>query len=358
MLTGGGISDFEILTQSSLEKPEVSVVVPIYNKEENNLLKECLDSLVSQDLKTIEIICVDDASTDNSLKIALEYANHYNNITVLAMKENKRQGTARNRGIAIAEGEYIGLVDADDLVSEQLYSSLLAEARKSGATMVEAPVQSIDLDGNPRGIPALGTPMDCLGITDDSKIAKLINEHARAFSCIYKSIFLQRRDNFYPEGMLYEDTPTFIRWLYSLDSISQIDSPCYLFRLNPDSTTHTTANNKDAINDRLMSADMIINDAREFGVYDKYKAALDRYYLQVYYFNTLGMLIAEVDKLDPSFLRYMKHHAEDKIGNLWQAVDKEALSTRKSSIAHWMMINTPVLFARLKRAKNKLQSKR
>ena len=92
-------------------KPKISVVVPVYNAEE--YIKESLDSIINQTLKEIEIICVNDGSTDNSLQILKQYAAKDNRITILS-QQNFRLGATRNAGITVAKGKYITFLDADD----------------------------------------------------------------------------------------------------------------------------------------------------------------------------------------------------------------------------------------------------
>lgn len=102
----------EILIQNKIDyTPKVSVIIPVYNVEE--YLCECLDSVVNQTLKEIEIICVDDGSTDNSLEILKEYAAKDNRITIMKQK-NLYAGVARNAGLAVAKGEYLSFLDSDD----------------------------------------------------------------------------------------------------------------------------------------------------------------------------------------------------------------------------------------------------
>lgn len=102
-----------------------SVIIPVYNVEK--YLIECLDSVVNQTLKSIEIICINDGSTDNSLKILQKYALKYKNI-VLISQENRGAGAARNKALKIANGEYVAFMDADDYypsmdILECLYNS-------------------------------------------------------------------------------------------------------------------------------------------------------------------------------------------------------------------------------------------
>jgi glycosyltransferase involved in cell wall biosynthesis len=104
-----------------MNKPIVSIVVPVYNVDE--YISKCIDSLLSQTLKKIEIILVDDGSTDLSGKICDEYALKDNRIKVIH-KENNGLSSARNSGLAIANGDYIGFVDSDDWVKEDMFEFL------------------------------------------------------------------------------------------------------------------------------------------------------------------------------------------------------------------------------------------
>lgn len=100
---------------------KVSIIVPIYNTGE--YLEKCINSLVNQTLKEIEIILVDDGSTDNSYEIAQKFAENDERI-ILLRQENSGQSVARNKGLEIARGEYIGFVDSDDWVDLNFYKSL------------------------------------------------------------------------------------------------------------------------------------------------------------------------------------------------------------------------------------------
>lgn len=94
--------------------PKISIIIPVYNVE--RYLRECLDSCINQTLKDIEIICVDDCSTDNSYNILKEYLDKDSRIQIFRQEQNRKQGTARNRGLKIATGEYIWFIDSDDYI--------------------------------------------------------------------------------------------------------------------------------------------------------------------------------------------------------------------------------------------------
>ncbi len=115
--------------------PKVSIVIPCYNVEK--YIVECLDSVVHQTLEDIEIICVDDGSTDNTGKIIDEYAAHDNRFKVLH-KENAGYGVAMNKGFDMATGEYIGIVEPDDYIMPNMYSVLYDTATKNSVDWIKA----------------------------------------------------------------------------------------------------------------------------------------------------------------------------------------------------------------------------
>ena len=103
--------------------PKLSIIVPIYNSEK--YLKECLDSLVNQTFKDIEIICVNDGSTDGSLNIIKHFAQNDSRIKIIN-QENKGQSAARNAGLKIARSEWVTFIDSDDYIDLNTYERALA----------------------------------------------------------------------------------------------------------------------------------------------------------------------------------------------------------------------------------------
>ena len=114
---------------------KVSVIIPVYNTEK--FLRKCLDSVCNQTLQDIEIICINDCSTDGSLEILREYAGKDNRIKLIELFENGGAAKARNIGIDIAHGEYIGFVDSDDFVDLDFYEKLYNKAVETGADAVK-----------------------------------------------------------------------------------------------------------------------------------------------------------------------------------------------------------------------------
>lgn len=114
----------------------LSFIVPIYNAEK--YIKECLDSLLEQDLsnKEYEIICVNDGSTDQSLKILADYENSNNSIRIIN-KENGGVSSARNKGLEVAAGEYVWFIDADDFIQKNILNALHLLLRESDADVIQ-----------------------------------------------------------------------------------------------------------------------------------------------------------------------------------------------------------------------------
>ncbi len=110
--------------------PKISVIIPVYNTEE--YLKECLDSIIEQTLKNLEIIIVNDGSTDNSKEICEEYASKDNRIKIIYQK-NQGAAIARNKGIAMAKGEYLYFLDSDDYIAADMLEKMLNKIEQEQA---------------------------------------------------------------------------------------------------------------------------------------------------------------------------------------------------------------------------------
>lgn len=124
-----------------MPQPKVSIIVPVYNVE--NYLERCINSLMSQTLEDIEIILVDDSSTDSSLEICNKMATEDSRIKVIH-KENEGAGLARNEALRIATGDYIGFLDSDDFVEADMFKTLYDKAVQYGSDLVMSGVLFVD----------------------------------------------------------------------------------------------------------------------------------------------------------------------------------------------------------------------
>ena len=113
---------------------KVSVIIPIYNREK--YLNRCLDSVLNQTYSNIEVICVDDKSTDDSLRVCRDYQRKDNRVKVVALEKNGGVSNARNTGIKNASGEWIAFVDSDDTIEREMLSEMIKAAVKTGVDVV------------------------------------------------------------------------------------------------------------------------------------------------------------------------------------------------------------------------------
>ena len=126
--------------------PKVSVIIPVYNVE--SYLPRSLDSVINQTLKDIEIICINDGSTDNSLDILKEYASKDKRIKIIDLAVNQGVANARNIGLENVKGEYVGFVDPDDYIDLNFYEELYKKAQETNADIVKCEFITIETDGS------------------------------------------------------------------------------------------------------------------------------------------------------------------------------------------------------------------
>ena len=168
---------------------KISIIIPVYNA--HNYLERCLDSVCNQTLKGIEIICVDDCSTDDSLSILNRYALQYSNMKIIVHNKNKGESAARNTGIKASRGEYLGFVDNDDAVDLDFYEKLYAKAKQENADIAKAEVQEIDCDGKESN--------DHLNYMIRKYNAKLYFTY-HWWTAIYKNSMIRENEIYLPEG--------------------------------------------------------------------------------------------------------------------------------------------------------------
>lgn len=217
------------------EMPKVSVIIPVYNSEE--YLKECLDSVVNQTIKEIEIICVDDGSSDNSLAILKEYAQNDHRITVLS-QENLHAGVARNAGLAVAKGEYIHFLDSDDWVGLDTYEKLYNLIRENNVPFLK--FRSYTYDNQSKQI--VNRYFTNMGAVKEAQFNKylsfkkdyktLINVSDAPWSGIYSRKFLVDNHILFDNLLCANDTSFFYRCLVNADRILLVKDRFVYYRIN------------------------------------------------------------------------------------------------------------------------------
>ena len=190
---------------------KLSVVVLVYNTE--YYLRDCLDSLINQTLDDIEIICVNDESTDNSLNILNQYAKKYDNIKIINQK-NQGGAIAGNNGLKAAKGEYVTLVDSDDIVVEDAYEKLYNKAKETDSDIVGGK-PNIYLSGYQREISHKHNIWLEEKIIDPNEDLEIYYD-VFYWNKIYKRSLIEEHDIYMIPGKLYADAPlVFKAYLYA-----------------------------------------------------------------------------------------------------------------------------------------------
>ena len=222
----------EIVIQNKINyEPKVSVIIPVYNVEQ--YLRECLDSVVNQTLKEIEIICVDDGSTDSSLEILKEYAKKDNRITVMK-QENLHAGVARNAGLAVARGEYVHFLDSDDWVDSHTYKELYDIIKEKKVNIIKFKSYSFD-NQTQKIVKNSYTDMDLIKksreISFDNDFELAIDISDAPWSGMYKRDFLG--DNIKFDSLICaNDASFYFRCLVKDRKLFFIDKKFVYYRVN------------------------------------------------------------------------------------------------------------------------------
>ena len=222
-------TEAKILIQNKINYiPKVSVIIPVYNVEE--YLRECLDSVVNQTLKEIEIICVDDGSTDSSLEILKEYAKNDNRISVLT-QENSGSGKSRNNGINNAKGEFIAFMDSDDFYpSHNTLENMYTKACKYNVNICGGSLNQLK-EGKIITDPKLFEE----GYT--FKKEGVINYQDYQFDYgywrfIYKRQFLRENQLYFPDYLRCQDPPFFIKAMAISQQFYALREATYVYRVS------------------------------------------------------------------------------------------------------------------------------
>ena len=237
----------------------LSVVIPAYNVE--RYLGECLDSLLAQEFTDLELVIVDDGSTDATAAIASGYADRQPNISVIRT-ENRGMGAARNLGIERCRGEYLGFADADDIVPPHAYELMMSTLQASGSDFAVGSLTR--LVNGARTEPAwLKRPhaQRRLGITLDQWPPIMRNVYA--CTKIFRRTFWDEHKMRFPEGLRYEDQVGMTEAYLRARAFDIVRRPVYVWRVREDGSSvtqrrHELADLKDRLVTKSMTTDLVM----------------------------------------------------------------------------------------------------
>ncbi|AEH50340.1 glycosyltransferase family 2 protein [Pseudothermotoga thermarum] len=213
-------------------KPLVSIVVPVFNTEK--YLKKCVDSLLNQTYKNIEVLLVNDGSTDNSGKICDEYALIDPRVRVFHI-QNSGAGVARNVGIKNAKGEYITFVDSDDWVSEKYIETLLGLILKEDADISMCGYVKTSLED----VPNKRYKEKVYVYTNLEALRQIYWINFGGFLVVWNKLFKRSLfdDVEFPAMRLFEDNAIIPMLFYKANKVVVTTQKLYFYRIRPDSIT-------------------------------------------------------------------------------------------------------------------------
>lgn len=281
---------------------KLSIIVPVYNMAGDGKLQFCLDSLLNQTIEDYEIIAVDDASTDESLKILREYEMQHSGLfKVVASPVNRRQGGARNAGLKEAKGDWVGFVDSDDWVSYDCYGKLLKKAEETGADMVGCDYSLVTEHTFIPGKIVQNNNMEQTGPLTEEKHRLLLMRSGSMVIKIYRHSVLRENGLVFPEGIFYEDNCAGPLWSLYFQHFERVEEPLYFYYQHQVSTVHHISEEK--CRDRMKAAVMLYEECRIRGFLDKYRPEIEYRFTELYYVNTLFSYLSGVEHPSLGFVK-------------------------------------------------------
>lgn len=267
------------------QKIKVSIIVPVYNVEE--YLIQCIESLINQTLKDIEIILINDGSSDNSPRICNEYIIKDPRVKVVH-QENKHQGGARNVGLKIANGEYIAFVDSDDWIPDNFCELLYNQAIETESEIVLT--DEIQFDNQKQIF--IKSWRDFSNANQIKKIddSNFISSFSPVCVRLYKKEFITKNQLAFVENCFYEDNSWGCFIILFADKISFTKSG-YCYRINREGAT-TFGKNDEKVFDWVKDFEYFINFTKN-KKYDRKKMKLCKIWYLMSFYNYMASLSEE-----------------------------------------------------------------
>ena len=267
-----------------MTKPLISVIIPCYKVED--YIEKCVDSILNQTYKKLEIILVDDGSPDNCPKICDEYAKKDERVIVIH-KENGGLSDARNAGLDIAKGEYISFIDSDDYVDLNFYESLINSIIKEKTDVAICDIKMIyEEDKQEILCPAFDGEFNLLNLIDNGLVASSCNK-------LFKSDLIKQY--LFAKGKVNEDLAVVIPTLINSGKISHSNECFYYYVQRKESIQNSTFSKKRF--DIIDAVDLTLQRIKKTNEYEMFK--------DVIIFNQIiALLLFVIPKIDSFFYRY------------------------------------------------------
>ena len=283
---------------------KLSIIVPVYNMAADGKLEYCLNSLVNQTIEDYEIIAVDDCSTDNSLKILKFYETLFpDKFHAVHSEVNKHQGGAKNIGLKLATGEWIGFIDSDDWITADMYEKLIKKAEVTGADLVGCDYCLTNEHSMKVGqIVPNNTPQQS-GNLNKKKRRSLILDGGSLVVKIFKRSMIIENELWFPENIFYEDNALGNSYMVLANHFEYIPEPMYYYYQHDTSTVHTISPKR--CEDRMEAGRLMLEEAKRHNYFETYKPELEYSFTLLFYVNTLFTYMAGVKRPKYSFVKKM-----------------------------------------------------
>lgn len=286
----------------------ISVIIPCYNVEE--YIDRCLNSIIHQTIgvEKLEVILVDDASTDNTWEKLLTWEKSYPESIILIQHEtNKKQGAARNTGLYYVTAPYVSFVDADDWIALELFEKLFKKAIENDFDMVGSKFRKIDVDQEEVMKQFYDYSREGLlyEFTSKDSIRSLIVDGFPGYvwGKIIKTDIINDHQLFFLENCYYEDVDWKDRAGFCIRNYYEFEEPMYNYFMNPTSTTRLPLCNRHF--DRFTIALNRIERYRQQNLYETYKNEIEIHFLNFFYANSLLLFLVRCTDFTVDIMNYM-----------------------------------------------------
>ncbi len=305
-----------------LQIPMISIIIPIYNAEK--YISTCLGSILSQTLYNIEIICVNDGSTDNSLEILEEYQKKDSRIVILN-QENQGVSVARNYGISKATAEYIMFMDADDTIKKITCEKLYNYINNTDIDIVQFQHVNIVLNNKFKLFPYKKSIKKAYNVLSNLKISFPKNDYIFCWDRLYRKNFIENNGIKFPLGQKFAEDFIFVALLYSKNP-KQLIVEDYLYN-------------------HVINSDSVCGSTKPYSKFDSIKNLNILLYEQLFdknidlYYYSLNLLLYNLLGLWHSlyFSKYKEEYIE-KVLEIFKSIDDNKKFASLSTTKKYLLI--------------------
>ena len=284
---------------------KLSIIVPVYNMAGDGKLEYCMDSLLAQTVEPFEIIAVDDCSTDESLAILRRYEERNKGIVkVIASPVNRKQGGARNLGLDVACGEWVGMIDSDDWINPAMYQKLIARAEETGADVVGCNYTLVSEHTMEPGKTIENNSSEQTGKLGVDQYRRLVMRPGSMVIKVYRRSVIEMNHLRFPEGIFYEDNCASPIWMMYFKQFEKVNEPLYFYYQHEASTVHKVSIER--CHHRMESLELFVKEAKSHGFFEEYQKEIEFRFSELYLKNTLFSYMQGSQKKEMKLLKELR----------------------------------------------------